>query len=143
MIFRRAGPQSRISVPKDKSYSAASAVLLNELLKGAISLSIAFRNAVAGTANAAGRSYAKLEGDEDDHYRKGIANGNGWDLGKVQAGGRKLLSEVFRYVLPSLRPPAASVEWSKADSVYTFTVGTVGSSPSQPVSTSSRTMCAR
>lgn len=86
---------SRISVPKDKSYSAASAVLLNELLKGAISLSIAFRNAVAGTANAAGRSYAKLEGDEDDHYRKGIANGNGWDLGKVQAGGRKLLSEVF------------------------------------------------
>ncbi|GAA5972785.1 hypothetical protein JCM8115_006558 [Rhodotorula mucilaginosa] len=86
---------SRISVPKDKSYSAASAVLLNELLKGAISLSIAFRNAVAGTSNAAGRSYAKLEGGEDDHYRKGVANGNTWDLERVQAGGRKLLSEVF------------------------------------------------
>ncbi|KWU46543.1 nucleotide-sugar transporter [Rhodotorula sp. JG-1b] len=86
---------SRISVPKDKSYSAASAVLLNELLKGAISLSIAFRNAVAGTANAAGRSYAKLEGGEDDHYRKGVASGSAWDMERVQAGGRKLLSEVF------------------------------------------------
>ena len=91
-------------------------MLLNELLKGAISLSIAFRNAVAGTSNAAGRSYAKLEGGEDDHYRKGVANGNTWDLERVQAGGRKLLSEVFRYVLPSLRPPVACMKWSKADS---------------------------
>lgn len=33
-------------VPKDQMYSAASAVLLNELLKGIISVSIAFRNAV-------------------------------------------------------------------------------------------------
>lgn len=91
-------------------------MLLNELLKGAISLSIAFRNAVAGTANAAGRSYAKLEGGEDDHYRKGVANGNAWDLERIQAGGRKLLSEVFRYVLPSLRPPVACMKWSKAES---------------------------
>lgn len=91
-------------------------MLLNELLKGAISLSIAFRNAVAGTANAAGRSYAKLEGGEDDHYRKGVASGSAWDMERVQAGGRKLLSEVFRYVLPSLRPPVARMKWSEAES---------------------------
>lgn len=94
--------QSRISVPKDKSYSAASAVLLNELLKGAISLSIAFRNAVAGQADAAGRNYAKMEGGDDDDYRKGGTGGDAWDWERVQAGGRKLLGEVFRYVLPFL-----------------------------------------
>ncbi|GAA5872524.1 hypothetical protein JCM3774_006843 [Rhodotorula dairenensis] len=86
---------SRISVPKDKSYSAASAVLLNELLKGAISLSIAFRNAVTGTATAAGRNYAKMEGGEDDYYRRSDAGGDAWDRERVQAGGKKLLGEVF------------------------------------------------
>ncbi|KAK4053142.1 hypothetical protein OIV83_001877 [Microbotryomycetes sp. JL201] len=40
---------SRISVPADKMYSAASAVLLNELLKGSISLSIATYNAMMAT----------------------------------------------------------------------------------------------
>ncbi|KAK4058589.1 hypothetical protein OIO90_000033 [Microbotryomycetes sp. JL221] len=40
---------SRISVPADKTYSAASAVLLNELLKGSISLSIATYNAMLAT----------------------------------------------------------------------------------------------
>lgn len=116
-------------------------MLLNELLKGAISFSIAFRNAVAGTANAAGRSYAKLEGGEDDHYRKGVASGNAWDMDKVQAGGRKLLSEVFRYVLPSLRPPGACMKWSKAEATRPPTVGTAGSSRFRRVSTSFRTMC--
>ena len=33
---------SRVSTPSDQAYSAASAVLLNELLKGSISLAVAF-----------------------------------------------------------------------------------------------------
>ncbi|GAA5978084.1 hypothetical protein JCM10908_004222 [Rhodotorula pacifica] len=86
---------SRISVPKDKSYSAASAVLLNELLKGLISLSIAFRNAVAGTANANGRDYAKLEGGEDARNRRSGASGDAWDMERIQTGARKLVGEVF------------------------------------------------
>ncbi|KAM0792551.1 hypothetical protein ACM66B_005216 [Microbotryomycetes sp. NB124-2] len=41
---------SRISVPADQMYSAASAVLLNELLKGSISLSIATYNAMVASS---------------------------------------------------------------------------------------------
>lgn len=91
--------QSRISVPKDKSYNAASAVLLNELLKGAISLSIAFRNAVAGTASTSGRDYAKLETGDSLDYRRGGQGGDGWDPQRIKAGARRLMGEVFRCVL--------------------------------------------
>ncbi|GAA5865965.1 hypothetical protein JCM8547_002899 [Rhodosporidiobolus lusitaniae] len=96
---------SRISVPADKMYSAASAVLLNELLKGAISLSIAFRNAVHAAAQAAGSSalergeYAQLERNESHGKRRagglGPAGESLWSVQSVERGGRKMLREVF------------------------------------------------
>ncbi|GAA6026882.1 hypothetical protein JCM8097_005930 [Rhodosporidiobolus ruineniae] len=88
---------SRISVPKDKMYSAASAVLLNELLKGAISLSIAFRNAVLA-ANQPGSAlergeYAKLDLDEKRHGAAGADSP--WSADNVSRAARKMLTEVF------------------------------------------------
>ncbi|BGP14015.1 hypothetical protein JCM10213_005600 [Rhodosporidiobolus nylandii] len=98
---------SRISVPKDRMYSAASAVLLNELLKGAISLSIAFRNAVHAASSPASAlergEYSKLELDEGgSEMRRGstaslsCAAGEGmWSADSVARGGKKMLREVF------------------------------------------------
>ncbi|GAA5931550.1 uncharacterized protein JCM15063_001499 [Sporobolomyces koalae] len=88
---------SRISVPKDKMYSAASAVLLNELLKGAISLSIAFRNAVHAQGAGPGGDYAPLPGkDELEDGRKPLAAGdNVWDQTRMQLAAKKLFGEIF------------------------------------------------
>ncbi|GAA6061771.1 hypothetical protein JCM10212_001377 [Sporobolomyces blumeae] len=96
---------SRISVPKDKMYSAASAVLLNELLKGFISLSIAFRNAVHALANPQSGEYAPLPTkDELEEGRKarelagqgGAVSGWGvYDAGRVQVALKKMMGEVF------------------------------------------------
>jgi UDP-sugar transporter A1/2/3 len=81
-------------------YSAASAVLLNELLKGAISLSIAFRNAVKA-APSSGREYSRLETADEHDRRRVSVDGSAVDAERLQAGGRKLLQEVFRWA-PSL-----------------------------------------
>lgn len=85
--------QSRISVPADRMYSAASAVLLNELLKGAISLSIAFRNSVVATARPG--DYARIPSTDDDE-RKRALQGTAWSPETIRAGGAKMLREVFR-----------------------------------------------
>ncbi|BGO89733.1 hypothetical protein NBRC10512_004388 [Rhodotorula toruloides] len=85
---------SRISVPKDKMYSAASAVLLNELLKGAISLSIAFRNAVKA-APSSGNDYSRLETADEHERRRGPVHGEAVSVERIQAGGRKMWREVF------------------------------------------------
>ncbi|GAA6016627.1 hypothetical protein JCM11491_006023 [Sporobolomyces phaffii] len=92
---------SRISVPKDKMYSAASAVLLNELLKGAISLSIAFRNAVHAHPSASAGEYVPLPSkDELEDGRKPSPALLGdspsvWESRQMQLAGRKLFSEIF------------------------------------------------
>ncbi|GJN88433.1 hypothetical protein Rhopal_001399-T1 [Rhodotorula paludigena] len=83
---------SRISVPADRMYSAASAVLLNELLKGAISLSIAFRNSVVATARPG--DYARIPSTDDDE-RKRALQGTAWSPETIRAGGAKMLREVF------------------------------------------------
>jgi solute carrier family 35 (UDP-sugar transporter), member A1/2/3 len=44
---------SRVSTPPSRAYSAAAAVLLNELLKGGISLAIAFARIDVSTSSGA------------------------------------------------------------------------------------------
>jgi hypothetical protein len=89
-------------------YNAASAVLLNELLKGAISLSIAFRNAVHGAHHPSSAlergDYARLEMDEKGRRGSGALQGglgageSIWSVDTVSRGGRKMFKEVFRCV---------------------------------------------
>ncbi|GAA5854920.1 hypothetical protein JCM3766R1_001999, partial [Sporobolomyces carnicolor] len=96
---------SRISVPKDKMYSAASAVLLNELLKGAISLSIAFRNAVHhhhGGGGGPGGYEPLATKDELDGELGGAArnkrdasDSDVWNSTRVQLAAKKLFGEIF------------------------------------------------
>lgn len=94
-------------MPKDKSYSAASAVLLNELLKCAISLAIAFRNAVASSNSPPSRDYSKLETGDEEELKRTATSGPSWDAASIQDGTRRLLSEVFRYVLRRFRRRAS------------------------------------
>jgi UDP-sugar transporter A1/2/3 len=80
-------------------YSAASAVLLNELLKGAISLSIAFRNAVHAHPGVGGDYVPLPSKDELEDGRKvSPASGteNVWNSTRMQLAARKLFSEIFR-----------------------------------------------
>ncbi|GAA6001066.1 hypothetical protein JCM10207_007397 [Rhodosporidiobolus poonsookiae] len=90
---------SRISVPADKMYSAASAVLLNELLKGGISLAIAFRNAVhaaySPTSALERGEYAKVELDDGVKGSRGGHGDTVWTQDSVQRGARQVLREVF------------------------------------------------
>ncbi|GAA5954814.1 hypothetical protein JCM21900_005911 [Sporobolomyces salmonicolor] len=92
---------SRISVPKDKMYSAASAVLLNELLKGAISLSIAFRNAVHSVSSSGGGSgeYAPVDKDELESGRKGGRDAGTaasvWEPRRIKSAAKKTVAEIF------------------------------------------------
>lgn len=77
-------------------YNAAAAVLLNELLKGSISLAIAFRNAVLATSDPRSGDYARLATDDDlDGRRRGVPGGGGSDLGRAKYAGAKMLREVF------------------------------------------------
>ncbi|GAA6048898.1 hypothetical protein JCM3770_007110 [Rhodotorula araucariae] len=85
---------SRISVPADRMYSAASAVLLNELLKGAISLTIAFRNAVLAAGSRSGE-YSRLEMGDESERRRIAGYNEAWGVEQLKAGGRKMFSEVF------------------------------------------------
>lgn len=76
-------------------YSAASAVLLNELLKGAISFAIAFSNAVK--AAPASYGYAPV-GDEKETGRKSVKEGfwTVYEWGRIRRGASKMRSDVFR-----------------------------------------------
>ncbi|GAA5833033.1 hypothetical protein JCM5353_005443 [Sporobolomyces roseus] len=88
---------TRISVPKDKMYSAASAVLLNELLKGAISLSIAFRNSVHAHTGGPGGDYAPLPSKDEleDGRRPSTGDVNVWESQRMQGAAKKMFTEVF------------------------------------------------
>lgn len=79
-------------------YSAASAVLLNELLKGSISLAIAFRNAVHAQPSYA--AVAAEEGAYDEKRRVGLGEAQEkwsdvWQVGRMRRGASKLRSDIF------------------------------------------------
>ncbi|GAA5929360.1 hypothetical protein JCM3775_002320 [Rhodotorula graminis] len=88
---------SRISVPADRMYNAAAAVLLNELLKGAISLSIAYRNAVLAASSTRGGDYSRIPTDDEfeGRRRSGPGGGGGIDLARAKFAATKMLGEVF------------------------------------------------
>ncbi|KAH7913738.1 nucleotide-sugar transporter [Hygrophoropsis aurantiaca] len=73
---------SRVSIPPSQSYSAPTAVLLNELLKGSISLAIAFTRIDRST------SYAS-------DTPPGLTTGRFWHPSKVWLRIRRLGREVF------------------------------------------------
>ena len=83
-------------------YSAASAVLLNELLKGAISLSIAFRNAVHHHHGGGGGYEPLATKDEFDGELAGRNKrdeySDVWNSTRVQLAAKKLFGEIFRSV---------------------------------------------
>ncbi|ORY79696.1 nucleotide-sugar transporter-domain-containing protein [Leucosporidium creatinivorum] len=87
---------SRISVPADKMYSAASAVLLNECLKGTISISIAFYNTLLATP---GSGYAPLSPEDRSDEEKAAQRPKRWDevltVSRVRKAGAKLRKDVF------------------------------------------------
>ncbi|KAH7889379.1 nucleotide-sugar transporter [Phlebopus sp. FC_14] len=74
---------SRVSIPPSQSYSAPTAVLLNELLKGSISLAIAFTRIDRST------SYTS------DTPQPGLITGRFWHPSKVLLRVRRLVREVF------------------------------------------------
>ncbi|KAH7922090.1 nucleotide-sugar transporter [Leucogyrophana mollusca] len=74
---------SRVSIPPSQSYSAPTAVLLNELLKGSISLAIAFTRIDRST------SYTS------DTPQPGLTTGRFWNPSKVLLRIRRLGREVF------------------------------------------------
>jgi len=79
-------------------YNAAAAVLLNELLKGAISLSIAFRNAVLAASSTRGGDYSRVPTDDEfeSRRRSGPSGGGGAvDLARAKFAATKMLGEVF------------------------------------------------
>lgn len=104
------GLQSRTVVPADEMYSAASAVLLNELLKGSISISIAFRNALLlQPASLSLSAYAPLAGSagvaNELEKRGGAGEGEGswreWiEWGRLGRAANKMRGDVFRCVVP-------------------------------------------
>lgn len=83
----------------DKMYSASSAVLLNELLKGAISISIAFSNAVHAQS-----SYTPLSQNDGRMLENEKRSNNPepwqqvWEKGRIIRGAEKLRTDVFRSV---------------------------------------------
>ena len=81
-------------------YSAASAVLLNEILKGTISISIAFSNAVHAQS-----SYVALSPDDGRTLENEKRTNNSpepwqqvWEMKRVMRGAEKLRKDVFRSV---------------------------------------------
>ncbi|KAH0830752.1 nucleotide-sugar transporter [Lanmaoa asiatica] len=71
---------SRVSIPPSQSYSAPAAVLLNELLKGSISLAIAF---------------IQIDPYTSDTPQLGLTTGRFWNPSKVLLRMRRLGREVF------------------------------------------------
>lgn len=92
------GVQSRADVAPDKMYSAASAVVLNELLKGAISLSIAFYNSVHAASPSAHTAWlaekTSLDGDAatvvTEHWL------DVWEFNRVRRAASSLRNDIFR-----------------------------------------------
>lgn len=70
---------SRVSTPPEREYSAAAAVLLNELLKGGISLAIAF---------------ARINHTSTAQYSP-VARASFWDPSTVMSRFSRLGKEVF------------------------------------------------
>ncbi|KAF8559761.1 nucleotide-sugar transporter [Imleria badia] len=71
---------SRVSIPPSQSYSAPAAVLLNELLKGSISLAIAF---------------SQIDPHASDTPQLGHTTGRFWNSSRVLLRIRRLGREVF------------------------------------------------
>ena len=71
---------SRVSIPPSQSYSAPTAVLLNELLKGSISLAIAF---------------IQIDPYASDTPQLGLTTGRFWNPSKIFLRMRRLGREVF------------------------------------------------
>ena len=71
---------SRVSIPPSQSYSAPAAVLLNELLKGSISLAIAF---------------CQIDPYASDTPQLGLTTGRFWNSSKILLRMRRLVREVF------------------------------------------------
>ena len=71
---------SRVSIPPSQSYSAPAAVLLNELLKGSISLAIAF---------------CQIDPYTSDTPQLGPTTGRFWNFSKILLRVRRLAREVF------------------------------------------------
>lgn len=96
--------QSRISVPADKMYSAGSAVLLNECLKGTISLSIAFYNALNAQSAGPSAGYVPISGDDkqnnvDEKRQAGRTPlVELLTLPRIKRAAAKMRNEVFRCV---------------------------------------------
>ncbi|KIM58845.1 hypothetical protein SCLCIDRAFT_1218183 [Scleroderma citrinum Foug A] len=74
---------SRVHIPPSQSYSAPTAVLLNELLKGAISLAIAFSHIDRSPPYAS------------DLPQPGLTSGRFWHSSRLLLRIRKLAREVF------------------------------------------------
>lgn len=74
---------SRVHIPPSQSYSAPTAVLLNELLKGAISLAIAFSRIDRSPPYAS------------DLPQPGLTSGRFWHSSRLLLRIRKLAREVF------------------------------------------------
>jgi UDP-sugar transporter A1/2/3 len=81
-------------------YSAASAVLLNECLKGTISLSIAFYNALHAQPPA---GYAPLSPDEKTDEHKQAAGRKPWEevwtAPRIKRAAGRMRKEIFRCVV--------------------------------------------
>ena len=71
---------SRVSIPPSQSYSAPAAVLLNELLKGSISLAIAF---------------SQIDPYVPDTPQLGLATSRFWNSSRTFLRIRRLGREVF------------------------------------------------
>ena len=71
---------SRVYIPPSQSYSAPAAVLLNELLKGSISLAIAF---------------CQVDPYTSDTPQPGLTTGRFWNFSKILLRLRRLGREVF------------------------------------------------
>lgn len=71
---------SRVSIPPSQAYSAPAAVLLNELLKGSISLAIAF---------------IQIDPYASDTPQLGLTTGRFWNPSKIFLRMRRLGREVF------------------------------------------------
>lgn len=94
--------QSRINVEPSKMYSAASAVLLNELLKGFVSFSIAFSNAVHAAAPSSSTYHSISNSGENLNEKGGRRNSlkedwkDVWEIRRVWRGVEKMRQDIFR-----------------------------------------------
>lgn len=84
--------QSRTVVPASEMYSAASAVLLNELLKGGISLAIAYYNAVNSPSSGGSGAFMDNRLSEKRLHE----DSRGRDSSRLTRAAVKVKDDVFR-----------------------------------------------